>query len=144
MVKNSDTKKSKHYLHLLILIGVPILVFTLAIYVSQIPNSDTSYGDVTVQQAKELIEKKSLVILDVRTDLEFNTGHINGAINILYNELELRLDEFNKSDEFLIYSRTGTRSFLATLILKNKGYSKVYNMVDGIEAWKKAGYPIVY
>jgi len=126
----------------LTVLGVILIVSATLIYSRQIqPPSKVGYGDITVEQAKELIERKSsLVILDVRTEWEFESEHIEGAINIPVDELQQRLGELNPNDEILVYCRTGNRSARATQTLKDNGYSKVYHMADGIEAWKQAGY----
>lgn len=128
----------------LTVIGVIIAVSATLIYYTQLQSPKIDYGDVTVEQAKELIEKKSsLVLLDVRTDWEFDSGHIEGAINMPVDDLQQRHAELKPNDEILVYCRTGNRSAKAMQILKDNGYSKIYNMEGGIEAWKKAGYPIV-
>ena len=101
------------------------------------------YGDVSVGDAKELIEgNPSLVILDVRTNEEYTNGHIEGAINIPIDELEERLDELNDNDELLVYCRTGNRSRTAIEILNENGFKKVYHMNEGITTWIASGYPI--
>ncbi|MQY83296.1 rhodanese-like domain-containing protein, partial [archaeon] len=68
------------------------------------------YADVTVAEAKALIEERpDMAILDVRTPSEFDDGHIEGAINIPVDYLSGRLDELSKDDELLVYCRTGNR-----------------------------------
>jgi rhodanese-related sulfurtransferase len=85
----------------------------------------TNYNDVTIEQANELIENPSLVILDVRTELEFNSEHIEGAINIPVDALQLRLSELNPNNIILVYCRTGNRSSRAAKILADNGFSNV-------------------
>ena len=102
------------------------------------------YGDVSVTEAKSLIEEKpNLVILDVRTVSEYVEGHIEGAINIPVQELEDKIDEISKNDEFLVYCRTGNRSSQAVSILESSGFTKIFHMDEGITGWKNAGYPII-
>ena len=106
---------------------------------------DSSQGDVSVEQARSLIETKpNLVIVDVRTSEEYSTGYIEGAMNLCAEcDAQLLLDNLNTDDEILLYCRTGRRSANALRILRENDYEKVYNMVGGIEAWKNAGYPVV-
>jgi rhodanese-related sulfurtransferase len=105
---------------------------------------DLEYGDVSVEETRELIETKSkLVILDVRTKGEYNDGHVKEAMLIPLSELEARLDEISKDTELLVYCRTGNRSSSAVSILKSNGYTKIFHMKDGITAWIQAGYPTV-
>jgi rhodanese-related sulfurtransferase len=107
-------------------------------------NSGFEYGDVTVEQAKQLIkEKPSLVTVDVRTVSEYDDGHIEGALNIPVQEIEDRLNELSKRDEILVYCRTGNRSSTAIEIMKENGFTKIYHMNRGITAWKEAGFPVV-
>jgi len=102
------------------------------------------YGDVTVQEARRLIEDKpDLVLLDVRTESEYEEGHIEGAVNIPVQELSVRFDELSPEDELLVYCRTGNRSAQAVDILLDLGVTKRYHMDAGITGWVEAGYPVV-
>lgn len=127
----------------IVVFGVAVVALAIFVYYTQIQSpSRISYGDITVEQAKELIETNpSLVILDVRTDWEFEDGHIEGAINIPVEGLQQRLGELNPSYEILVYCRTGNRSRRAVQILADNGFSRVYHVLGGIEAWKQTGYP---
>ena len=126
----------------LILIGLVLVSATAYWYV--LPGEKQGeYGDVSVRDAKELIEgNPSLVILDVRTNEEYTNGHIEGTINIPIDELEERLDELNNNDELLVYCRTGNRSRTAIEILNENAYEKLYHMNEGISAWIASGYSI--
>jgi len=126
--------------------GIIVAVSAILIYYTQIqlPGTKISYGDVTVEQAKVLIESKpSLILLDVRTQEEYDSGHIEGAILIPIIELEDRLDELSKNKEMLVYCRTGNRSSTAVNVLRANGYTKIFHMKNGITAWTQAGYPTV-
>lgn len=126
--------------------GIIVAVLAILIYYTQIqlPGTKISYGDITVEQAKILIESKpSLTILDVRTQEEYDSGHIEGAILIPISELEDRLDELSKNKEMLVYCRTGNRSSTAVNVLRANGYTKIFHMKNGITAWTQAGYPTV-
>ena len=102
------------------------------------------YGDVTVQEARRLMEDKpGLVILDVRTASEYEEGHIEGAVNIPVQELGVRFDELSIEGELLVYCRTGNRSAQAVDILLDVGFTKIYHMDEGITGWIEAGYPVV-
>ena len=128
----------------LIIIGLGIIAVGAYSYISLLqPSNRIGYGNVTVERAAELIATNpSLVILDVRTDLEFDSGHLEGAVNIPVDELQHRVDELDSEAEMLVYCRTGNRSSSAVQILMNNGFTKIYHMVDGIIVWIEAGYPI--
>jgi rhodanese-related sulfurtransferase len=101
-------------------LGIIIAVSSILLYYSQTQtlNTEIGYGDISVEQAKFLIESKpSLIILDVRTQEEYDDGYLENAILIPVDELENRLDELSKNDELLVYCRTGNRSSSAVNIL---------------------------
>ena len=88
-----------------------------------------------------------IVILDVRSPLEFNSGHIEGAKLIPASELEDRLHELDKGKKIIVYCSSegcssGGRSSKASLLLAENGFGSVYNMLGGIMAWEEAGYPL--
>jgi rhodanese-related sulfurtransferase len=128
----------------IILVIVALLSVIAAMYTANRIRDREDYGDVSVQEARQLIEKKKkLTIVDVRTISEYNEGHIENAINLPVQELSDRLDELNKNDELLIYCRTGNRSSTAVDILSNAGFNKIFHMHKGISIWIQQGYPIV-
>lgn len=93
------------------------------------------YRNINFEQAKEIIDNEQVIILDVRTDEEFVTGHIIGAINIPIDELEERLDELqNKYYKILVYCKSGTRSVVACEILESHEYTNIYNL-GGVIDW---------
>jgi rhodanese-related sulfurtransferase len=133
---------------LILLFLVVFLIFT-----EQKKESPSGFGNVSVQEAKAMVEKGDVFILDVRTPDEFNSSHIKGATLIPVSNafgsslssdrlLEARIDEVPKK-KILVYCRTGHRSNTASTILVNTGYSQVYNMIGGITSWIGAGYPVV-
>ena len=126
---------------------IVFVVFALAVgafYIMQMGSGKSEYGNVDVGEARDLIaEKPGLVILDVRTVSEFESGHLEGAINIPVEVLSSHLSGLNKNDELLVYCRTGNRSTTAVGILRESGYDKVYHMDGGITAWNSAGFPTV-
>ena len=122
---------------------ISIVATSLFVYINLI-QPGTGYEDITVEQAKELIETNpSLMILDVRTEEEYNDEHIEGAINIPLHELQQRLAVINPNDQILVYCRTGNRSTQAAEILVENGLSGFYHMRGGIVAWKQKGYSVI-
>lgn len=77
--------------------------------------------------------KEKINIVDVRTSIEFITGHIKGAKNFPLNEI----DNFNKNfnEEIYVICQSGMRSKTATKKLLKKGY-KAINVKGGMNAWK--------
>jgi rhodanese-related sulfurtransferase len=108
----------------------------------------TRITDVTVNQARELIQKRArnaqLVILDVRTPEEFAEGHLSGAVNVnlMAPDYESRLGALDKAKTYLVYCRTGNRSVKAIQIMGRLGFRSVYHMFEGIVGWQKKGFPL--
>ena len=93
------------------------------------------YKNINFEQAKEIIDRENVLLLDVRTEEEFVTGHIPSAINIPVQELEARVDELeNKEQKILIYCKSGRRSVIACEILEAYGYTNLYN-IGGVVDW---------
>jgi hydroxyacylglutathione hydrolase len=81
------------------------------------------------------------IILDVRTQDEYNEGHLDKALLIPVDELEGRIDELDKNNPIITYCRSGARSNRAANILIENGFSKVYDM-GGILGWEEEGFPV--
>ena len=95
------------------------------------------YLDISVDKVQELINTdKNLLILDVRTPEEYNSGHIPGAKLIPLDELESRIGELNKEQTIVTVCLSGERSGMAARFLAQNGFTKVYNMAGGMSVWK--------
>jgi rhodanese-related sulfurtransferase len=94
-------------------------------------------------EATRLINEDALV-LDVREDKEWTTGHIPNARHIPLGALSSRLSELEKFKRraIVINCRSGHRSARACAILKKSGFENVHNLAGGIIAWEKANLPI--
>ncbi|KCZ72772.1 Rhodanese-related sulfurtransferase [Candidatus Methanoperedens nitroreducens] len=119
-----------------------LLLATVSGCISTI-QGNPKYVDITVQQAKEMIDRGEIFILDVRTQEEYDAGHIEDSTLIPVQVIDKRLDEIPKDKKILVYCRTGHRSVQASEILVNNGFKEVYNMKGGIIGWTDAGYEVV-
>ena len=89
------------------------------------------------QEAKAMMDKGGVVILDVRTPQEFAEGHIAGAVNVPLQTLKVgaRLDQVTNLDQpILVYCKSGRRAALASDLLSFAGYTQVYNFL-GVKQW---------
>ncbi|WP_411679975.1 CoA-disulfide reductase [Clostridium thailandense] len=77
--------------------------------------------------------KENTILLDVRTDIEFNNGHIEGALNIPVDDLRERLGELDKNKEIIEYCQVGLRGYVASRILSQNGF-KVKNITGGYKS----------
>ena len=95
------------------------------------------YMNITAQEAKVLMDtEKDYIILDVRTQEEYDQGHIPGAILIPDTEIEDRAEgELTDKDQLiLVYCRSGRRSKLAAQSLVELGYTNIREF-GGIIDW---------
>ena len=77
---------------------------------------------------EDLLKDPSTTVVDVRETGEFSGGHFDGAINIPLGIIPLRLDDFKAMNgPIVVYCRSGNRSGMAMMLLKQAGISEVYN-----------------
>lgn len=94
--------------------------------------------------ALQLINHKNALILDVREENEFNTGHIRGAKLIPLIKLKERIGELERYREqpIVVVCRSGNRSATASALLGNRGFGQAYSLTGGMMAWQKADLPL--
>ncbi len=106
-------------------------------------------GLISAGEAAALIDARAgdadFVILDVRTPAEYAGGHIDGAVNIDYNDpgFQSRIDALDRTKTYLVYCRSGNRSASAVAVMAGLGFVGVYEIDGGITAWTDAGQPVV-
>jgi hydroxyacylglutathione hydrolase len=93
--------------------------------------------------ARQLKDGKRPTVLDVRTEAEWNAGHIEGAIHIHGGQLEERFAEVPRDKPVVVVCGSGYRGSIAASFLKREGYTDVSNVIGGMTAWKAAGLPTV-
>lgn len=95
------------------------------------------YVNITAEEAKEIMDsQEGYVILDVRTQEEYDQGHIPGAVLIPNTEIEERAEKElpDKDQLILVYCRSGNRSKKAAEILVELGYTNIKEF-GGITDW---------
>ncbi|MBU0762388.1 MAG: rhodanese-like domain-containing protein [Candidatus Altiarchaeota archaeon] len=116
-------------------------------YVSErvwVPEIDPtqSYTEVNAEQAKALIEGgENPVIVDVRATPYYNVGHIPGAKNIPARKAELTLPSLDRDATYLLYCGGNSESIYVGYEMGDMGFKRIYRLVDGYTAWRKAGFP---
>jgi rhodanese-related sulfurtransferase len=95
------------------------------------------YMNITAQEAKEIMDREEgYVILDTRTQEEYDEGHIPGAILIPHDEILQKAESLltDKDQLILVYCRSGRRSKLAAEDLQKLGYTNIKEF-GGIIDW---------
>jgi rhodanese-related sulfurtransferase len=94
--------------------------------------------------AMQLLNHKSALVLDVREQSEYDSGHILSSKLVPLGKLGARLGELEKYRErpIIVVCRSGMRSASACALLGKQGFAQVYNLNGGVTAWQKASLPL--
>jgi len=101
-------------------------------------------GGITPDGAVQLINREKAVVIDVCEAGEYAAGHVAGAKNIPYGQLENKLAASvkNKSVPLILVCYSGARSSRAVAIAKKLGFEKAFSLSGGNNAWRAANLPI--
>ena len=104
-----------------------------------LPNCEVAIGEKSTKVSDpELAVRwvdEGAVLLDVRSEEEYQAGHLPGAILIPHDQLATRMDELPlRSQAIVVYCRSGGRSARAKSVLTQRGYDRVMNL-GGIQDW---------
>lgn len=97
-----------------------------------------TYQQITQEEAKSMMDTQNVIILDVREQVEYNAGHIPGAVllpvgTITNETASAMIPELDSV--VLVYCRSGNRSKTASAALVELGYSNIYEF-GGINTWQ--------
>lgn len=125
-----------------------ILFIALAIVVAMLIYSYVGerlagFKSVNASEATRIYNDDAYV-LDVRTAGEFREGYIGNAVNVSVTELAAKMNTLpkDKTAPVLVYCLSGARSARAAGMLVKNGYTQVFNLAGGLNAWKSAGLPV--
>ena len=101
-------------------------------------------NEIGTHEATRLLNQATTLVLDVREPAEFAAGHLPKARNIPLKELGERLGEIGKYKErpVVVTCRSGPRAGSACRLLKRGGFTTVYQLKGGINAWQQASLPV--
>ena len=116
-----------------------LLLFSLLLLLAGCSGNmaDSSYQQITQEEAKEMMDTQNVVILDVREQNEYDGGHIPGAVLLPVGTIdEASAAEVipDKDSTVLVYCRSGNRSKTASSKLAELGYTNIYEF-GGINTW---------
>ena len=92
------------------------------------------------------IQDTDFILVDVRTIEEYESGHIQNAVNFdFYSEsFQKEILSFDKNSSIILYCRTQNRSTKTANYLKENGYKEITVIAGGITTWVKNGNDLVY
>ena len=100
----------------------------------------------TVSKLNESISKldHELVLLDVRTQAEYDSGHILNAINISHDEIleDPELLAGYKDSQMVVFCRSGVRAGKVIQLLESIGFEVIIDIDGDMLSWSEAGYPM--
>lgn len=100
-------------------------------------SSESDYQQISQEEAKEIMDSQDVIILDVREQDEYDSGHIPGAVLLPVGTIdETTAAEVipEKDSTVLVYCRSGNRSKTASSTLAELGYTNIYEF-GGINTW---------
>ena len=107
--------------------------------------SSTASSELSIQDVKNIIDNSGrATLIDIRDAVDFEDGHIAGAINIPREVLERRVLELipDKTAKIVVYCTSDKRSPVATRFIMDLGYINALDMKGGFDAWQGAKYPV--
>jgi len=100
--------------------------------------------EIDPAQATLLMNREDALLLDVREDSEWKSGHVPGARHVALSQLGKHLSELEsfKDKPVIICCAAGARSTAACAQMQKAGFGKVFSLAGGIQAWKDAKLPL--
>ena len=99
--------------------------------------ADNSYQQITQEEAKEMMDTQEVIVLDVREQNEYDSGHIPGAVLLPVGTVDEDTAAAvipEQDSTVLVYCRSGNRSKTASSALAELGYTNIYEF-GGINTW---------
>ena len=117
---------------------------SLALVYTEIARLFVGYKTVSPAQLTDLINKESALLIDVSAQAEYERGHILGAKHVAMSQFDPENKLLAKAKELsvAVVCRTGQQSSEAAKRLHKAGFSKVFWLNDGVNAWMQADLPL--
>ncbi len=122
-----------------------ILLVAFTIFSCSLINNE-SINQMNSDELIEFIELNDAILVDVRTEDEYNSGYIESSLNIDYfsNEFSVNADKLDKTIPIILYCRSGKRSSMSANKISKLGFKEIYNLQGGILEWIEEGNAVVF
>jgi rhodanese-related sulfurtransferase len=126
----------------LVLIAVALISGALLLWPTLVQRGR---GGLSAAAATQLINRRNAVVVDLRPAADFANGHLPSARHVEFAELQAKVGQLvkNKSNPVLLVCQTGQQSNKAARVVRDAGYAEVHVLDGGVNAWQKAGMPVV-
>ena len=122
-----------------------LFAMVLSLFTSIVFASDTL--PISQQELLSALDKgvENIVILDVRSQDEYNEGHVPGAINVSYDNVEAELGQLTKyqNSKIVVYCRSGRRAGIAEQVLAKNGFTDLRHLTGDMNGWQAEKLPVV-
>jgi len=96
-------------------------------------------NEITPQELKARLDRSDRpLLLDVRQEWETRLCRLDNAVHIPIEEIELRTEELDPTDEIVVYCHQGVRSAAVAEYLRSLGFKNVKNLAGGLDAWARS------
>jgi len=122
-----------------------LMIAPLILAISACSTSSKPIVNEDAEAFAATIQNSGVVVLDVRTSGEFESGHIANSVNIDVEagSFENEIANLDKNAQYAVYCHSGRRSGIAAELMEKNGFKEIHNLKDGIISWQAAGYPLV-
>ena len=122
-----------------------ILLVAFTIFSCSLINNE-SINQMNSDELIEFIELNDAILVDVRTEDEYNSGYIENSLNIDYfsNDFSVNADKLDKNTPIILYCRSGNRSSMSANKISKLGFKEIYNLEGGILEWIEEGNVIIF
>jgi len=126
----------REYRYTIILVSLALLII--------VPVAGCATGITRDDLLKEMQADAPLLVVDVRSQGEYDRDHVPGAVHIPFSSIGSGLNArgYSKQDPVVLYCEHGPRSGIAGFSLYLSGYEKVYSLEGNMKAWRKNEFPI--
>ncbi len=94
------------------------------------------FQTIGVKEVEAVFRRPNTVLVDLRTKEEYDLYHLEGAVNIPYEDLEEHKKRLKKQTTYILYCERGGSSLMAAKELSRDGFS-IYTVIGGIRAWEE-------
>ena len=112
--------------------------FVLIIFILLSCQDNKKFELLKYSDFKKKIESSDVILIDVRTPMEFSQGHIQGSVNVDFkeeNDFQNYFENLDKSETIFLYCRSGNRSRKSAEKLIDLGFNKIYDLDGGFIEW---------
>ncbi len=97
----------------------------------------------SVELQNEIASGKSVLLYDIRSEMEVARGVLPSAEHLPMHLIPIKINEFPKDRDIILYCHSGARSYHACRYLMQQGYDNVVNLRGGILDWARNGFEVV-